>query len=33
MAQTSWQDYVKLLQGLAKTLGQLAEIERARLTV
>ncbi len=30
MAQTSWQDYVKLLQGLAKTLGQLAEIEREK---
>lgn len=28
MAQTSWQDYLKLLGGLSKTLGELTQVER-----
>ena len=28
MTQGSWQDYLKLLNGLSKTLEQLAQVER-----
>lgn len=28
MAQASWQDYLKLLRGLSKTLEQLSQVER-----
>lgn len=28
MAQASWQDYFKLLDGLSKTLGELTQVER-----
>ena len=28
MAQTSWKDYLKLMESLTKTLGQLTQVER-----
>lgn len=30
MAQTNWQDYLKMLRGLSKTLEQLAQTEREK---
>lgn len=30
MDQTSWQEYLRLLEGLTKTIGQLTEIEKSK---
>ena len=30
MAQTTWQDYLKLMRGLTKTLAELTEVERVK---